>query len=133
MSWIILALVAVAIAWLAERMRWAEPLRDARRLLQRIRWVVGSSVISDHWKEKAVLVYAGRMLRLSGVLLSRVLILASPVIVVALFPLPLFRRAASLMMEPLGMGFVTLVAAGVFWVRRRGSSRNEGKPSARAT
>lgn len=54
--------------------------------LTRILYVIGSSKISDHWKEKILLVYAGRLMKSTLVLFVTLMICLLPFIVLLLVP-----------------------------------------------
>lgn len=99
------------------------PLRarvvDLRQLVQRILRTISSPKISDHWKERVMLVYAGRLLGLS--------LLLPLLLLVALTPLASSMWLASASLEDmLALGLapdflvgVTLFALAYIYLRSR--------------
>ncbi|PWE32979.1 hypothetical protein DDZ14_07770 [Maritimibacter sp. 55A14] len=69
MTWVLTIVITVLLVELLLRLPLLAEARAVAATARRAAHVVGARGISDHWKEKAVPAYAGRMLRASLMLL----------------------------------------------------------------
>jgi hypothetical protein len=73
LNWLLAAVLCVVLVEIAVRLPFAPVMADVSRTGVRSMRVLRSSRISDHWKEKVMLAYSGRMfrasMRLAGILI----------------------------------------------------------------
>jgi ABC-type enterochelin transport system permease subunit len=70
MDWLIAAILCAVVVEFAARLPLGDALRSIASAGNRAFEVITSRSISDHWKEKVLLVYSGRMMRASFVLIG---------------------------------------------------------------
>lgn len=114
------ALAATAVACeLLLRLPLRSVLDGYAQMARRSASVMGSRHISDHWKEKALLAYAGRLARLSVVSIGILLAIAAPFAAAGLLPLGDGPGLMALLLDPLaGLSLMGFAAVYIF-VRRR--------------
>lgn len=83
MTWLLLALCCAAFVEAVVRLDLSGQVRNAARVTRKIAAVVRSARISDHWKEKALSIYAGKLLSSSLRLLLTLLAAAAPAVLLA--------------------------------------------------
>jgi hypothetical protein len=84
MKWLLLAIGTMLVVECFLRTSLIPSAKNLRALLEKIMVILKSSAISDHWKEKVLPVYAGRLFVLSIKLFMLVLISLAPMIVIAM-------------------------------------------------
>lgn len=82
MRWALLSIATIAVVELFLRLGIAGWTRRLLTLVQKVSRTIRSDFISDHWKERALLAYAGKLFAASLTLLV--------LLVVALLPLAIF-------------------------------------------
>lgn len=89
------------------------------KTLHRVRFVLGASSVSDHWKERALLAYAGKLWIESATLFLYLLILGLPLLLV-LDMLERFNHfEPEILFSVPGLLWATLVGAAYAFVRSR--------------
>lgn len=83
MTWLLLALCCAAFVETAFRLGLDGQVRAATLVARKIFSVIGSARVSDHWKEKALPRYAGRLLSASARLFLIMLAAVAPIMLVA--------------------------------------------------
>lgn len=101
------------------RLPFLERVRDLSGLVAKTVHTVRSPRISDHWKEKVLLAYSGKLMATSILLFLMILVIMVPVAIAGgigvLTSWPVAERFASLA----GVGLSVLVAFGYLFVRRQ--------------
>lgn len=115
MQWLWLVAGTVAAAELLVRLPWLDRVRALAALLRKIHRVLRSQAISDHWKERVMLAYAGRLLLLSCMVCAFVLMTLAPVFLLAVLHAPVM----GLMLDPTGMAVSFVIACTYVLLRRR--------------
>jgi hypothetical protein len=117
--WILLAIGTICVVECFIRSPLLSKVKQLTGLLGKISGVLRSSSISDHWKEKILPVYAGKLLSSSIVLFFWVALGLLPMIVLVLvaefFDSPLLPLVSSL----LGLAASTLIALIYVYLRKR--------------
>lgn len=118
MSWLLTALICAVLIEIVCRLPLASLAAEIREVARKSQHTVLSRAISDHWKEKALLVYAGRLLscslRLAMALAGIGAVLVS---LTALFDY-LGANCAELLLSWTGILYSTVVATAYFALRR---------------
>ena len=83
--------------------------------------------VSDHWKEKVLLVYAGEIATRSLRILLVLVFCSFPVLLLGLVGSAMDADVFSLLQAPLGMGFATVIGVvyAVLRVRTEAASRED--------
>lgn len=120
MNFVALCLSAVLVTELALRLPFATLFHGLSRTVHKIRRVLGSRYISDHWKEKVILKYAIHLAKASlgfgGLLL--ILLISFVVINAIIAPSPIQEL---LILSMSGTGLLTIIVSSILFVllRRR--------------
>lgn len=119
MDWVLVILGTCAAVEAFVRLRFTAQVRGLSVLLPKITNTLRSARISDHWKEKVLAVYAGRLLKLSLKLFLMIAIILLPVaaacMVGAVIGAPALARFSSLS----GILVSVFVAVGYMNLRQR--------------
>lgn len=115
MPWLWLVAGTVVAAELLVRLPWLDRVRALATLLRKIHRVLRSQAISDHWKERVMLAYAGELLRLSSMVCALMLTALAPVLLLAALHVPVM----SLVLDPAGMAVSVAAACTYVTLRRR--------------
>ena len=119
MSWLVIALGVVAFVELLRRLPLAAHLKQVRGAASRALAVIRSPGISDHWKEKVLLVYARRILVSSLAAFAMLLVALSPLLLAAAGGAYLGHKVFELLLSWPGILGATAVAAAYVWGRGR--------------
>ena len=110
MQYLFAALSSIAFVEILARMPLIAKLQDFGQIMSRVKAVIRSDRISDHWKEKILPCYAFRMLRgtfvVGGYMTAALLPFAAFVALSGVFGIPFLAFSLS----PMGIVFITLVA-----------------------
>lgn len=117
MHWLIAALAGIAFVELLLRLPVLSKLGDLRATLFRVPGVIRSARISDHWKERALLRYASRLLRLTGLLALYLAATVVPFGAVWLVSITTGGPVLEFTLSPVGILYVTVVSMGYAGVR----------------
>jgi hypothetical protein len=127
MIWLLLVACSLAFVELFLLLNVAARVGRFLELGEKIKWLVGSKVIADHWKEKILPIYAGRLFTNSIGFLACLFLCFSPFII---FLLPFFPTASSLQEILLSWkGVLISSIAAITYAKLRastGSSHNYG-------
>jgi hypothetical protein len=117
--WGLLVLGTIFVVESFLRLPFLSRVKSLKILLDKISWVLKSSSVSDHWKEKILPVYAWQLFTNSIVLFALVFIGILPMILLAtlaeLFNIPLLPLISSLP----GILASTVLAVIYIFVKRR--------------
>jgi len=120
MAWLLTALISIAFVELLLVLPVVPAVGRLMATARQVRVVIGSPRISDHWKEKALVVYAGHLLghslQLSGLLLLAFALVGATG---CLATLALDSGFAEFVMSAQGVAFATLLSLGYIFVRSR--------------
>jgi hypothetical protein len=83
-QWAFLAVATIAMIELVLRLNVAGAIQRLLTVLKKVLRTLKSSRISDHWKERAMLAYSGRMFVASLTLLALFLLVLAPIAIFAL-------------------------------------------------
>lgn len=125
MAWLLTAVAAIGLVELAMRLDFREPLVRLAATAGRAFHVMRAQQISDHWKERVLLAYSGRILASA----MRLALLFAVFAAAALAAVAVLGWLVSLPLAPFvlsaeGLIFTSLVALGHFWIRtRHGAAR----------
>jgi hypothetical protein len=118
-SWVLLAAGTVLAAELFLRL---PIVATARRLLgtaRKAQRTIRSPRVSDHWKEKVLLAYAGRLFVSSLVICGLIVLAVLPLVFLAMAGAWLGIDVAGRMMQAPGIAVSVVVASGYIMLRRR--------------
>lgn len=115
MRWALLAIATIAAVELFLRLDIAGRARQLLAVVRKVLRVMQSSAISDHWKERALLAYAGRMFTGSVTLLALLLLAVTPFSIAAWID----AESLDLLMQFTGMTACLIVAGLYVPLRRR--------------
>jgi len=120
MTWLLAALIAIAFVEILLRLPLMPALARLLATARQVRRVIASPRISDHWKEKSLVVYAGRLLRHSLVI-SALLGFACALITLAglALALPLEADFFGFLATLEGAIFATVVSLAYVFARSR--------------
>jgi hypothetical protein len=122
MAYLLVALVTILAVELLLRLPLLAEVRNLSALLQKVTRIVSSKRISDHWKEKVLLVYA-RNLAILTLKLAAVLLGTGLAVVVGSIALDWIVKSqvstVEYLMTPQGIGLATIVSILYFVLRRR--------------
>lgn len=117
MHWLFAALAGIGFVELFMRLPVRAALTDLQRLTGRIMAVLRSGRISDHWKEKILPVYAGRLFRLTVRIALCLLAAFVPLLVLLALAAVLDVPLMAFTLSWAGIVFTTLVA--LVWAKAR--------------
>lgn len=119
------ALAGAAAVEMFARLPFIESVRRIARSGRTTAWVISSSKISDHWKEKVLLAYSGQMARQSCLLIIYLGVIAAVLFAISLamdFALP-HSQFGAFMLSLMGTIWISVVATVYALVRfRRGTA-----------
>ena len=119
MVWGLLVLGTVCVVESFLRLPILSRVKSLKDLLRKISWVLKSSSVSDHWKEKILPVYAWRLFSSSLALFTLVFVGILPMIAIAgladIINIPLLPLVSSLT----GILASTIIAVIYIFLRRR--------------
>ena len=81
--------------------------------------VVRAPRVSDHWKERILPAYAGRLMKASLLLLASVLAIVLPVVLVVTLATGSLGETGAVLLRPVPLGLMIAVGAGYLALRRR--------------
>ena len=110
MNWILTTILAVVLVELVVRLPLKSIISDVKTVSQKAVKLIRSQLISDHWKEKALLAYSGALLK-STLKLASVLI---AIVVLAITVITIFNLVGlniiSFLTSMTGIVFSVIVA-----------------------
>ena len=110
MNWILTTILAVVLVEFVVRLPLKSIISDIKTVSQKAVKLIRSQFISDHWKEKALLVYSGALLK-STLKLASILI---AIVVLAIAVITIFNllglNIISFISSMTGIGFSIIVA-----------------------
>ena len=113
---IVAAIVGTEIVW---RLPLLARLRDVLDATQKARRIIAAARISDHWKERVLLVYARHIFTGSVSIFVMLMVALSPVLLAGLaFPSGLEDWVEGLM-QPLAILVLCGVSFAYLWIRQR--------------
>ncbi len=117
-------LIAVAVATIiaceiALRLPLARVLQTLTGSAKKVMHVIGSSQISDTWKEKTVPAYAGRIMIASLSLFGCLLAIAIPVVIIAALATGSLAEGSAALMRPLILLEMIVIGAGYIWLKAK--------------
>ena len=122
MEYLIIAVVSILAVELFLKLPVRQAVDDLWRVSRKASHTVLSPHISDHWKEKVMLVYARQAftstLRLAAIILIFVALILLPVVIVDYLKLT-EQPVLALLSTARGLMASTIIAAGYFWLRGR--------------
>ena len=122
MEYLIIAVVSIWAVEIFLKLPVREAVNDLLRVSQKAVHTVSSPHISDHWKEKVMLVYARKSfictLRLAGIMIIFIALILMPVFAVDHFK-PTDQSVFLLLSTAKGLIASTIVAMCYFWLRSR--------------
>ncbi len=80
MTWLLLTLCCIAFVEVVVRLDITGQVRAATLVTRRVLSIIGSSRVSDHWKERVLPIYAWRLLATSVRLLMIMLAAVAPIV-----------------------------------------------------
>jgi hypothetical protein len=86
---------------------------------RRVGQVISAKAISDHWKEKVLPAYSGRMMKASIALFLCVLAVAAPVVLAAIVATGSITDGSLALMRPLAMGLMIVLGVAYVFVRKK--------------
>jgi hypothetical protein len=117
MVWLLVALASIGFVEVLLRLPFRGLLFQLKMVVIKVRRVVLSPRISDHWKEKVLLAYAFAMLKTSVLLFGCLILGTFPLAAAVLVGRSLSVDVPGLLSSWLGVLFATLVAVGYVKVR----------------
>lgn len=117
MSWLVITLGVIGFVELLRRLPLLQQLQQLACYGSRAISVVRSTAISDHWKEKALLAYAGRIFVSSMGSFLYFLLALAPLILAAAIATAIHIPVLELLYSPQGIAGATVIAALYLWLR----------------
>lgn len=124
MDWLIAAFAGMVFVEVFGRLPTMTRLAKLWQTVLRVIAVTGSRRISDHWKEKALLRYAVRLLALTTGLAACLAFAVAPVIALCLIAFMAGTPILEFVVSPVGMLFVTVVSLCYAFIRYRPSTKH---------
>lgn len=118
-QWALLAVATMAVVELVLRLNVAGRVHRLLVVVRKVLRVVGSDVISDHWKERAMLAYAGQMFVASLILLVSFIAILSPLAVMAAVGIWIDVPFLALLTDSAGILVSVAIACAYLPLRRR--------------
>jgi hypothetical protein len=118
MSWLLTALICIAVIEIVLRMPLARLADEARDVLHRSQHTLRSDAISDHWKEKVLLVYARKLFACTLQLAFIILAIGSLVVCLIWLADQLVAESAEFVLSWRGLLYSTLFATAYVKLRR---------------
>jgi hypothetical protein len=109
----------MAVVELVLRLNVAGRVHRLLVVVRKVLRVVGSDVISDHWKERAMLAYAGQMFVASLILLVSFIAILSPLAVMAAVGIWIDVPFLALLTDSAGILVSVAIACAYLPLRRR--------------
>ena len=119
MQWLLLAAATIAAVELVLRLNVAGAAHRLLVVVKKVLRTLKSDRISDHWKERAMLAYAGRMFVSSLTLLALFVAALSPVAILAVAAAWLGVPLYALLMDATGIVASLVIACLYLPLRRR--------------
>lgn len=119
MLWAAIILGTVLACEVALRLPLGRVLTRLSSTPRKVARIMGSAAISDHWKEKVVPAYAGRIMVASLTLFACLLAIAAPVAGLAALATGSLGAGAAVLMRPLVLVIMIGVGSGYIALRRR--------------
>ena len=119
MQWVLLAIATIAAVELVLRLDIAGRIRRLLTVVRKVLRVAKSNTISDHWKERAMLAYAGQMLVASLTLLTMFFLVLSPLAIAVAVGAWMSVPLLALLMGMPGVLACILIACVYLPLRRR--------------
>lgn len=110
MSWVLAILVGIGFVEMLCRLPVMKKFSELTRILGRTQHVIRSPKISDHWKEKVLLTYSGRLFSHTLVLFILFVAAFIPFLVAQGIAVWLQLDLMGLLMSWLGIAVVTIVS-----------------------
>ena len=119
MNWILTTILAVVLVEFVVRLPLIKIISDIQAVSLKAVNLIRSQFISDHWKEKALLVYSGALLKstlkLAGLLIAIVVLAIAVIIMFNLAGLNIISFITSMT----GIGFSIIVAIVYVFLRNK--------------
>jgi hypothetical protein len=119
MAWALLVIGTLAAAELFLRLPLKRTGQGLLRLVGKAQHILRSSQISDHWKEKVLLVYARQLFLASIGIFGLMLAALLPLALLAILATGIGVDLAGRLTEPAGLVVSVAVAVGYVLLRRR--------------
>lgn len=119
MQWLLLAVATIAAVELVLRLDIADTIRRLLAVVRKVLRIMQSDAISDHWKERAMLAYSGRMFSASLLLLAMLLLVVSPFAILAAVGIWIDMPLLALFMSGTGVLVSIVIACAYLPLRRR--------------
>lgn len=119
MQWALLAVATIAVVELVLRLKVADRIHRLLVVVRKVLRVAKSDTISDHWKERAMLAYAGQMFAASLTLLVLFILILSPVAIMAAVGLWIDVPFLATVMDVAGILVSIAIACAYLPLRRR--------------
>ena len=119
MAWGLLVVGTIAVVECFIALPLLNRAKFLTKLLNKITWVLRSSSVSDHWKERVLPVYAGKLFSSSILLFFWVMIGVLPMIVLVVIAELLELPMLSLVSSMYGLIGSTVVAIVYVYLRQR--------------
>lgn len=120
MTWLLTALLSIAFVEILLRLPLMPAVARLLTTVRQVRTVVASPRISDHWKEKTLIVYAGRLLRNSLLIFGLLYVtLVATALASCVLSQSLDNSILALLVTVEGAIFATLVSLGYVFARSR--------------
>lgn len=115
-------LVACEIAW---RLPLGESLQTLSGTAKRALTVMAAKSISDHWKERILPVYAGRIMKASLLLFACLLAIVLPMVAIVSLATRSLLETGTVLLRPIPLILMVAVGLAYVWLRRKASGGAE--------
>jgi hypothetical protein len=119
MQWAFLTAGTIAMVELFLRLPVLDKLRQIRVVVRKVLKTVSSKAISDHWKERVLLAYSGKLLVCSLSLFALLLLALSPLAVLCAIGIRMQVPLLALLMDYRGVLASIIAACAYLAVRNR--------------
>jgi hypothetical protein len=118
-QWALLAIATIAAVELVVRLGIGGTIRRLLAVVRKVLRIMKSDTISDHWKERAMLAYAGQMFSASLMLLAMLLLAVAPFAILAALGAWIGMPFFALLLSGTGVLFSIAIACAYLPLRRR--------------
>ena len=118
MQWALLAIATIAAVELVLRLHLAERSKRLLLVVRKVSRTMQSNRISDHWKERAVLAYAGQLFSASVTLLALLVLAFSPFAIAVAIGVRADIPLLAALTDFVGILVCTTIACIYLWLRR---------------
>jgi hypothetical protein len=118
-QWALLAIATIAAVELVVRLGIGSTIRRLLAVVRKVLRIMKSDTISDHWKERAMLAYAGQMFSASLMLLAMLLLAVAPFAILAALGAWIGMPFFALLLSGTGVLVCIAIACAYLPLRRR--------------